>query len=100
VAVNRKPETVRLEPGTDLLRVVEEVHADKEPRVIERNGEPLAVVISLEDYLSTHSERSVKGSKEKVLSFAGLWKDLDADVLIEEIYRARHESPSSRPVEF
>lgn len=34
----------------------------------------------------------------ELLSFAGIWKDLDADGLIAEIYRARHEAPPSPPV--
>lgn len=39
-----------------------------------------------------------KKNKAKLLSLAGVWKDLDADKMIEEILRARHESPPSHPV--
>ena len=97
---NRGPERVQIAPGTDLVRVVDDVHTDKEPRVIERNGEPLAVVISLEDYLRTHDEPSREPSKDDILAFAGTWSDLDAEALIEEIDRWRHEALPSPPVEF
>lgn len=36
--------------------------------------------------------------KKKLLAFAGVWKDLDTDRLIEELFRARHEAPASGPV--
>ena len=40
-------------------------------------------------------EPKSKRLKEKLLSLAGAWHDLDAESLIEEIYRARHEAPPS-----
>ena len=33
--------------------------------------------------------------KKKLLSFAGVWSDLDIDRFIEELYMARHEAPPS-----
>lgn len=39
-----------------------------------------------------------KKNKAKLLSLAGVWKDLDAEKLIDAILRARHESPPSHPV--
>ncbi|MBI2862742.1 MAG: helix-turn-helix domain-containing protein [Chloroflexi bacterium] len=43
------------------------------------------------------TEPKSKRLKEKLLSLAGVWSDLDADRLIEEIYKARHEAPPSAP---
>ncbi len=37
---------VRLEPDTDLLHVLEDVNADRAPRLIERDGKALALVVS------------------------------------------------------
>ncbi len=34
--------------------------------------------------------------KKKLLSFAGVWSDLDADRLIHAVFKARHEAPPSR----
>ena len=31
-------------------------------------------------------------------AFAGIWKDLDTDKMIEEIYRLRHEAPEHKPI--
>ncbi len=33
--------------------------------------------------------------KQHLLAFAGIWRDLDADQLIEAIYRSRSEAPAS-----
>ena len=32
---------------------------------------------------------------KKLLSFAGVWSDLDIDRFIEELYKARYEAPPS-----
>ena len=48
--MSREPKRIPLEPSTDLLHILEDVHADKVPRLIEREGEPLAVVVSPEDF--------------------------------------------------
>ena len=42
--------------------------------------------------------RPVGGGVRRLLSFAGIWSDLDGDRMIEELYAARHESPPSPPV--
>ncbi|MBI4493208.1 MAG: hypothetical protein HY690_10500 [Chloroflexi bacterium] len=48
--MTRKPKRVALEADTDLRRVVEEVSADKTPRLIERDDTLLAVVVPAEEY--------------------------------------------------
>lgn len=93
---------VPLKPDTDLRRILEEVHRDRVPRLIERDGEPLALVISPEDYPSTRAEPKSKRYKEELLALAGVWSGLDADRLIEYVYQARRDtppSPSSEPLE-
>ena len=94
----RGPKRVPLRPDTDLLHLVEEVHRDKEPRLIERDGEVLAVVVSPEEYSSSSAPKS-KRFKKELLALAGVWKDLDADRMIDDIYKARHEAPPSPPAE-
>lgn len=88
---------IRLEPDTNLLQILEDVHADKAPRLIERDGEALAVVIDPEDYGSLLLAPTNLG-KARALKAAGAWKDLNTDALIERIYSARHEAPPSPPV--
>ncbi len=84
-------ERVELGPETNLRNVVERVWEDKMPRLIERDGKPLAVVVSPEDFEAA-SEPKSKRLKERLLSLAGVWSDLDADQMIDELYRCRVDS--------
>jgi prevent-host-death family protein len=91
-------ERVELGPETDLRDLVERVREDKMPRLIERNGEALAVVVSPEHFEPARDPKS-KRMKEQLLSLAGVWSDLDANRMIDELYRLRHETPPSPPVD-
>ena len=95
----REAKRIRLEPNTDLLHILEAVHADKAPRLIEREGEALAVVVDPADYASVATTPKSKRHKKELLALAGAWSDLDADRMIEELYEARHEAPPSAPLE-
>lgn len=96
-------ERIELGPETDLRDIVERVRKDKMPRLIEREGEPLAVVVSADQFRASAplgelpDEPTSKREKEQLLSLAGVWSDLDADRMIDEIYRRRHETPPSPP---
>src|SRR5688500_3850819 len=91
---------VPLEPETDLRKIIEEVHTDRIPRVIERDGEALAIISPPQapepgqDYLKSRRNR------DAIMALAGAWSDIDADKMIEDIYRWRHEAPPSPPVDF
>lgn len=92
----KEPRRIAIGPETDLLRVLEEVHTDKEPRVVEKEGEAIAVIISMEDFAGALG--SSEEGTARALEAAGAWKDLDTDSMVEAIYRARHESPPIKPV--
>ena len=92
----KEPRRIAVGPETDLLRVLEEVHADKEPRVVEKEGEAIAAIISMEDFGEALGP-SEEGTR-RALEAAGAWKDLDTDSMVEAIYRGRHESLPSKPV--
>jgi hypothetical protein len=83
----------------ELVAVVEAVRNDGAPRIVERDGEDIAVVVSPEEYRVAPGDKG-RRSREALLSFAGIWRDIDADKLIEDIYRWRHESPPSDPAQF
>lgn len=91
--------TVELKPDTDLAKVVEDVCKDGVPRLLERDGVPVAVVSRPEDIAGMVHNPVGHFDREKFLSFAGAWKDLDTDKMIEDIYRWRHEAPPSPPAE-
>lgn len=90
---------VELEPDTNLHELVEEVRSDGVPRLLERNGEALAVLAPSENYSPSAEEPKSKRNKDKILALAGAWKDLDGDALIEDLYKARNETPPSPPVD-
>lgn len=90
---------VELEPDTDLHELVEEVHSDGVPRLLERNGEALAVLAPTENYTPSTAEPKSRRNRDTILALAGAWKDLDGDALIEDLYKARNESPPSPPVD-
>jgi hypothetical protein len=70
---------VRLEPDTDILHILEDVHADKVPRLIERGGEALAVVVAPEEYALGAGTPKSRRLREELLSHAGVWQDLNAE---------------------
>lgn len=94
----RELKRVLLRPDTNLLRILEDVHADKEPRLIERDGEALAVVVSPEEYAAVATTPTDEGIA-RALKAAGAWKDLDTDAMVERIYRARREAAPSAAID-
>jgi hypothetical protein len=89
-----KPIDISNDP--ELLKLAEEVHTTREPRILRRDDEDLAVL------MPAGPKRRRKGKSAKDLelcrSAAGGWKDVDTDKLLADIYadRARSNRP---PVE-
>ena len=90
---------IRLEAGTDLTRVLEDVQRDKTPCLIERNDEPIAVVVTVDDYDNLISVPKSRRFTGRLLELAGVWSDLDADQMTSDIRAAREAAPPSPPVE-
>lgn len=80
----------------DLVRLAEEVRATGEPRVLRKDGEELAVVVSMSDFEAAAVPKSRRYWAE-ILALAGSWSDLDHDEMIAELDKIRHESPPSPP---
>ena len=55
--------------------------------VTPQRSQPHSEAVPAPDDVPTSRRR-----REELLSFAGIWSDLDGDRMIEEIYAARHES--------
>src|SRR2546425_13115011 len=80
----------------ELIRLAEEVRATREPRVLRRDSEDLAVLMPLSPGTRRRPARAkTKADYEAFRSAAGGWKDVDTDKLISDIYESR--SRSSRP---
>ena len=97
--MTREPKRVRVITNTDFLRLLDEVKPDNAPRVLEKDGEDVAVVMSPEGYVALAGDAKSKRNRSKLLALAGSWKDVDTDAMVEEIYRERHESPPAQPAE-
>ena len=93
----KEPKRVTLTPDTDLVDIVEAVHTDGTPRLIEREGKALAVVVGPDDYQGMLAGPTAEGIA-RALAAAGAWKDLDTDILLETLDHIRHDSPASPPV--
>lgn len=94
---NLKPLDISHVP--ELLRIVEEVRATNEPRVLRRDGEDLAVLVPSSPVKGVRSRRvKTTADYEAFRSAAGSWKDVDTDRLVAEIYESRRRS-SRPPVE-
>jgi hypothetical protein len=87
-------ERINLEPDTDLVSVLEHVHEDGQPRVIDRDGEPFAVVVNPEHFGVSIMPASSR-HKARLLAMAGVWSDLDPEELIGRVYEARNAAPPS-----
>ena len=73
----------------ELLRLAEEVRESEKPRLLQRNGEPVAVLVPVE--LAEHF--GVRGPITEDIaascSAAGGWKGVDTDKLLKDIDAAR-----------
>ena len=74
----------------ELLDLVEEVEATKEPRALLRDNKPVALLTPI-------AQNKAKWAKIKATF--GSWSDLDPDKLIADIHRWREEGsrPATRP---
>ena len=69
----------------DLVQIVEEVAATKQPRELKRNNQIVAVL--------TPSNIKRTTSIQDALALAGAWKDLPSDHMEEELDRIRTFQP-------
>lgn len=90
---------INIDDVSDLLSLAEEVRTTKEPRVLRRDSEDIAILMPV----TSPIRREIKRKKTKAdyaafHSAAGGWKDVDTDTLIKNIYEDRHLS-NRPPVE-
>lgn len=81
----------------DLNEMADTVSTDKEPRILERDGEAVAALISIEDLNRLLLRSSTPEGIQHALNAAGAWRDMDTDEMVERFYHWRHESPPSPP---
>ena len=74
----------------DVLRIAEEVRDSREPRLLKRDGEDLAVIVPAGKVRTRRGK--TRADYEAFRSAAGGWKDVDTDKLIADIYADRRIS--------
>jgi antitoxin (DNA-binding transcriptional repressor) of toxin-antitoxin stability system len=75
-----------------LLRIVEEVRAGKQPRVLRHDGEDVAMVVPISSAPGRRRRRGTKTEADRAAfrSAAGGWKGLiDIDQFINDIHESR-----------
>jgi hypothetical protein len=85
---------------TDINEIADAVSADKEPRILERDGKAVAALVSIEDLNRIVLAGPTSEGIQQALGAIGAWRDMDTDELRERIYQWRHESPPRPPVIF
>ena len=78
----------------ELLRLANEVRATNRPRVLQHDGEDIAIMVPI--LPSRKHAKTRKADQESLLAAAGGWKDVDTDKLLEDIYADRNIS--NRPL--
>ncbi|MBI2906835.1 MAG: hypothetical protein HYX92_04165 [Chloroflexi bacterium] len=88
----RELKTIDISNVPELLRIVEEVRATNEPRVLRRDSEELAVLTPSPKRRRRTVRAKTKADYEAFRTAAGSWKDVDTDKLVAEIYESRRRS--------
>lgn len=92
----REPKTIRIEAGSDIACLLKEV--ERRPLILELDGRRYA--LDLENPLDREwTEEEAAQVRAALAEVAGSWADLDAEQMIENIYRSREEGsrPAYRP---
>jgi hypothetical protein len=87
-------ETVDVTNSPELQDLVRAVRERGEPMVLRSGDEELALLVPIHGRNGTATEptpaRNRDRWKAELLALAGAWSDIDADKMIDDIYRARH----------
>ena len=92
-------EITHLNTLNDLFHLVEEVNSTKQPRILKRDNETVAMLMPVGTTIKPEKKRANKKAIEDTLALAGSWSDLDWDDMIRELDRIRHESKPTPPLD-
>jgi hypothetical protein len=99
----REYKTIDIGDEPALMRLVEEIRTSREPVILRRGEEELAILQPTgEEPSSDEDVRNWRPTAEQIAAFrsiAGAWKDVDTDRLIEDIYEGRRIGADRPPVE-
>ena len=91
--MERKLKRIDVSGVPELLSIAEEVRNTREPRLLRRDSEDLAIVMPVKPALRPRTRRvKTRADYEAFRSAAGGWKDVDTDKLVADIYADRRIS--------
>jgi PHD/YefM family antitoxin component YafN of YafNO toxin-antitoxin module len=101
----KRPKKVRLESDQDMVRVIESVIADHAPRMLERDGEDVAVLLSPEDYAALSGAPEIDPWKDydparvrdALVKGTGALASIDRKQLKRDLRKARQQASDGRP---
>ena len=77
----------------DLLRLVEEVNTTKQPRILKRDNETVAMLMPVGTTVKPKEKRGkTKADYDAFHKAAGSWKDMDVEKFKAAIYESRRRS--------
>ncbi len=99
-------DTLDVAASPELLRVAEEVRSSGKARVLQRNGERLAVIVPLSG--NRPGKRSRRHERRELTAqdiadfyaAAGGWSDMNLEQFLADVYAARDQPGGRPPVEF
>ncbi|MDO8691445.1 MAG: hypothetical protein Q7R39_15800 [Dehalococcoidia bacterium] len=91
--MERKLKRIDVSGVPELLTIAEEVRNTRDPRLLRRDNEDLAIVMPVKPASKPRTRRvKTKADYESFRSAAGGWKDVDTDRLVADIYADRRIS--------
>lgn len=85
-----------MSPRSEIGLLIKQASSEGESLLVDTGEAVYRLDVHSSEVPSVSKSRRLKG---QLLSLAGVWSDLDADAMIEALYRARHEAPPSPPPE-
>ncbi len=101
----KEPRKIRLETDQDIVRVVQAVIADGAPRMLERDGETVAVLLSPDDYAALSHDTGAdiwagydpQRAREALREGTSVLAGVDREELLRDVRGARGQASGGRP---
>src|SRR3990167_2485094 len=101
----RHPRKISIEKDQDLHTAVDGVIADRAPRLLVRDGETVAVILSPEDYAAIGNDRDAdlwvdydpERARAALRACVGALAGVDREELLRDIHEARGQASAGRP---
>lgn len=93
--MEKTPKRIKTTPDSELAHIIKEAIAAGVTVVVDTGDESFPLYP--DPGRATVGPKS-RRMKERLLSLAGVWSDMDADEMVERLYKARHGAPPSDPL--